>query len=133
MKKEYKVGDKVSYSRRFHAEDVHAFAEVSDDDNPIHLDDSFAAATVFKRRVVHGILTTSMFSKIFGTIYPGTGGIYLSQTAKFLRPVFVGDEVTAEVELIDFNPEKMIGLFTTRCFNEAGELVVDGEAKIKLP
>ncbi len=74
-----------------------------------------------------------MFSKIFGTIYPGVGGIYLSQSAKFLRPVFIGDEVTAEVELIEFNPDKMTGLFSTKCFNEAGEIVVDGEAKIKLP
>jgi enoyl-CoA hydratase len=133
MKKNYQVGDKTTYTRRFHASDVEAFADLSADDNPIHLDDGFAAATVFKRRVVHGVLTTSMFSKIFGTIYPGVGGIYLSQSAKFLRPVYIGDEVTAEVELIEFNPDKMTGLFSTKCFNEAGEIVVDGEAKIKLP
>lgn len=133
MKKEYKTGDKAEYIRRFHAAEVEAFAQISEDDNPIHLDDQFAAATVFKRRVVHGILTLSMFSKIFGTIYPGTGGIYLYQSARFLRPVFIGDEVRAEVELVDFNPDKMIGTFTTRCYNEAGEMVVDGEAKIKLP
>ncbi len=133
MKKEYKIGDKAEYVRRFHAADVETFAQITEDNNPIHLDDQFAAATVFRRRVVHGIFTLSMFSKIFGTIYPGTGGIYLHQSARFLRPVFIGDEVRAEVELVDFNPDKMIGTFTTRCYNETGELIVDGEAKIKLP
>lgn len=133
MKKEYKIGDKATYSRHFHAEDVEVFSRISDDDNPIHLDEDFAAASVFGRRVVHGIFTVSMFSKIFGTIYPGNGGIYLSQNTKFFRPVYVGDHVTAEVELLDLHPEKRIGTFSTKCFNVAGELVVDGEAKIKLP
>ena len=74
-----------------------------------------------------------MFSKIFGTIYPGNGGIYLSQNTKFMRPVFVGDSVTAEVELIDFHTEKKIGTFSTRCYNAEGQIVADGEAKIKMP
>jgi acyl dehydratase len=133
MSNSYQIGDKASFSRQFHDEDVALFAQISHDDNPIHLDDAVAAASIFGKKVVHGIFTVSMFSKIFGTIYPGNGGIYLHQSSKFLRPVFVGDHITAEVELIDFHPEKRIGVFATRCFNGAGDMVVDGEAKIKMP
>lgn len=133
MSTNYQIGDKASFSRHFQEEDVALFAQISHDDNPIHLDDDVAAASIFGKKVVHGIFTVSMFSKIFGTIYPGNGGIYLHQSSKFLRPVFVGDQVTAEVELVDYNPEKRIGIFSTRCYNGSGDMVVDGEAKIKMP
>lgn len=133
MSRTYNIGDKASFSRQFDAQDVETFARISADDNPIHTDEDFAAASIFGKRVVHGIFTVSMFSKIFGTIYPGNGGIYLSQNTRFLRPVFVGDSVTAEVELIDFQEEKRIGTFSTRCINGEGKIVADGEAKIKMP
>ena len=74
-----------------------------------------------------------MFSKIFGTIYPGNGGIYLSQTTKFLKPAFIGDEITAKAKLIDFDESKNRGIFKTECFDPKGNILVVGEAKILFP
>jgi 3-hydroxybutyryl-CoA dehydratase len=74
----------------FTEKDVVAFAGLSQDDNPIHVDPEYARNSIFKKQVVHGVLLVSMFSKIFGTIYPGNGGIYMSQTSKFLKPAFIG-------------------------------------------
>lgn len=117
----------------FSAEDVAAFASLSQDNNPIHLDEEYARGSIFKRRVVHGVLLVSMFSKIFGTIYPGNGGIYMSQTAKFMRPAFIGDEITAKAKLIEFDDEKKRGLFLCEAFNSDQELLLSGEAKILFP
>ena len=131
--KEYKIGDRVTYSRTFTKEDVETFARISGDDNPLHLDEDYAGKTQFGARITHGIFTLSMFSKIFGTMYPGLGGIYMQQDAKFLRPVYLEEEIEAEVELIEFQEDKKIGTFTTRCYNEKGKMVVDGRATIKFP
>ncbi|NRA49515.1 MAG: MaoC family dehydratase [Phaeodactylibacter sp.] len=121
------------FVKTFSAADVEGFAALSEDNNPIHLDEAYAEASVFKARVVHGVLLMSMFSKIFGTIYPGQGGIYMSQTAKFLRPAFIGEELTAKAELIRFDDEKKQGVFSCKAFNSKGKLLMDGEAKILFP
>ncbi len=117
----------------FSDEDVVAFANLSQDNNPIHLDEEYAGNSIFKRRVVHGVLIVSMFSKIFGTIYPGNGGIYLSQTSKFVRPAFLNDEITAKATLTEFDNEKKRGVFLTEAFNQNNELLLTGEAKILFP
>jgi 3-hydroxybutyryl-CoA dehydratase len=74
-----------------------------------------------------------MFSKIFGTIYPGEGGIYQSQSAKFLKPVFLNEQITAKVTLTNFDQEKNKGTFLTECFKSDGTLILTGEAKIIFP
>lgn len=129
----YKIGDKVITKRRFSQQDVENFAELTGDTNPIHLDHEYAEKSIFGRRVVHGIFTMSLFSKLFGTQYPGNGGIYLAHSCKFIKPVYVGDEVQAEIELVELDQDKLIGTFNTMCYNEAGELVLSGQAKVKLP
>jgi 3-hydroxybutyryl-CoA dehydratase len=121
------------FIKTFSAEEVTAFANLSQDDNPIHVDDDYARQSIFKQRVVHGVLIVSMFSKIFGTIYPGNGGIYMSQTAKFVRPAFIGDELTARVTLVEFDDEKKRGRFLCEAFNSKAELLLTGEAKILFP
>ncbi len=123
----------VEFTKRFSSDDVIEFARISEDNNPIHIDDHYAVESIFKKRVVHGVLLTSMFSKIFGTIYPGNGGIYLSQTSKFLKPAFIGDLIKARVTLISFDVEKKQGIFVTECFNDSGILILTGEAKILFP
>jgi len=133
MSNEKTIGKEVEYRRIFSAAEVATFAKVSEDDNPIHLDEAYAAKSIFGKRVVHGILLTSMFSKIFGTIYPGNGGIYLAQNSKFLKPVFVDEEVLARVTLIEYDEVSRKSLFKTECFNHAGKLAVVGEAKILFP
>lgn len=129
----YAVGDKASVTHTFSAGEVEAFAALTSDNNPIHLDEGYAKSSLFGRRVVHGMFTVSLFSRIFGTQYPGAGGIYLMQNCRFLKPVFIGDTVKAEIELVDFEGQKMIGTFNTTIYNLAGEVVVSGQAKVKLP
>jgi len=127
------IGTEVEFSKIFSIEDILLFSEISDDNNPIHIDEKKASESIFGKRVVHGVLLVSMFSKIFGTIYPGNGSIYLSQTSKFIKPSFVGDKVSAKVTLISFEKDKYRGLFLTECFNESNELILTGEAKIIFP
>lgn len=124
------IGKTYEFSKAFTSDEIIAFAKISEDNNPIHIDDEYASESIFGQRVVHGILITSMFSKIFGTIYPGEGGIYQSQTAKFLKPVFLNEKIMAKVTLIHFDQDKNKGTFLTECFKGDGTLVLTGEAKI---
>lgn len=121
------------FVKAFSEDDVIAFARLSQDDNPIHIDKAYAEQSIFKAQVVHGVLLVSMFSKIFGTIYPGNGGIYLSQTSKFIRPAYIGDEITAKATLTEFDNTKKRGVFLCEAFNSKNELLLTGEAKILFP
>ena len=121
------------FAKTFSENDVNVFAGISEDKNPIHLDEEYASKSIFGKRVVHGILLISMFSKIFGTIYPGEGGIYLSQSVKFTKPVFLDEEIIAKVTLTNFDSSKMQGIFTTNCYNSKGDIVIAGEAKVLFP
>lgn len=127
------IGKKVVFEKLFTSEDVVNFANTSEDNNLLHLDEEYAKNTIFKQRVVHGMLVASMFSKIFGTIYPGKGGIYYAQNLEFRKPVFLNSKVKAVVTLLDYNSEKKIGTFKTEAFNESEKLVINGEAKIIFP
>jgi 3-hydroxybutyryl-CoA dehydratase len=88
------VGFSVERVRRVRDEDVAAFAAVTGDDNPVHLDEAFAGGTIFKGRVAHGMLAAGYISALLGAELPGPGAIYLSQTLDFKRPIRIGDEVT---------------------------------------
>jgi 3-hydroxybutyryl-CoA dehydratase len=88
------VGLSVERVRVVREEDVAAFAAVTGDDNPVHLDEAFAAGTIFKGRVAHGMLAAGYISALLGAELPGPGAIYLSQTLDFKRPIRIGDEVT---------------------------------------
>lgn len=121
------------FSNTFTAHDVETFARLSKDDNPLHLDADYASQTIFKKRVVHGILVISMFSKIFGTIFPGNGGIYLSQTSKFIKPAYLDDELTAVATLTSFDNESKRGIFKCETFNSKGELILAGESRMLFP
>ena len=127
------VGQKARLSKRFGAAEVVAFAALSEDFNPLHLDPAFAATTAFERPIVHGMLLASLFSGLLGQQLPGKGSIYLGQSLSFKLPVFVGDEVTAEVEVTALREDKPIATLTTRIFTQDGALAVTGEAVVKLP
>ncbi|MDM5095248.1 MaoC family dehydratase [Aeromonas rivipollensis] len=127
------VGQKARLSKRFGAAEVVAFAALSEDFNPLHLDPAFAATTAFERPIVHGMLLASLFSGLLGQQLPGKGSIYLGQSLSFKLPVFVGDEVTAEVEVTSLREDKPIATLTTRIFTQGGALAVTGEAVVKLP
>jgi 3-hydroxybutyryl-CoA dehydratase len=129
----YQLGATASRTHTMTDDDVRAFAQISGDTNPIHLDDAYAAGTKFQRRVVHGMLTASLISAILGNDYPGTGSIYLGQDLKFKAPVFIGDTITATVELIKYREDKRIATFYTTCMNQDGVLVIEGEAVVIAP
>lgn len=129
----FEVGYKVVFEKTFTVEDVLAFAEISLDDNPVHLDERYAQGTIFTGCIVHGILLSSMFSKIFGTIFPGNGTIYLSQSTRFIRPGYVGDHFRAEATLSEYIEEKRRGTFNTQIFDSKDQLIITGEAKLLFP
>jgi 3-hydroxybutyryl-CoA dehydratase len=112
---------------------IAAFAQATDDDNPIHFDDEAAAKSIFGRRVAQGMLTAGFISGVFGTQFPGSGTIYLSQTVRFLRPVFIGDAITMRLKVLELWPEKNRIRVATTCLNQDGKEVVSGEALVMPP
>ena len=126
------VGESISIEHVVSSEDIEKFSEISGDKNPIHLNDEYAKNTSFGRRIAHGMFTASFFSGIFGTKLPGPGCLYVSQTLKFKRPVFVGDRVVAEVVVKKLNSRKKTMIFKTVCRVE-GLDVTSGEAEIYIP
>ena len=127
-----RVGMEASYVREVREEDIIRFAEVSGDSNPIHLDEVYAATTMFGGRIAHGVLTASYISTIFGTILPGPGAIYVSQSLNFRRPVRIGDEVVAKARIVELLPEKRRVIFTCDC-SVGGKTVLEGEALLMIP
>jgi acyl dehydratase len=125
-----KVGDTASLTRKATNADIRAFAEVSGDHNPIHLEDGFAATTRFGKCIAHGMFGASLISAVLGNELPGTGSIYLSQTLRFLAPVYPGDTVTARVTVTRIRDDKPIVTLETVCENQRGEMLIKGEAVI---
>ena len=126
------VGMEASYAKEITNDDVLAFAELSGDKNPVHLDDAYAAGTMFKQRIAHGFLTASLFSTVLGTKLPGPGSIYLSQSLKFRAPVYIGAEVVATAKITSLDPDKGRAVLATQAAVD-GKSVLDGEAVIMVP
>lgn len=126
------IGMKASYSQTITDLDIKAFSLVSGDNNPIHIDDNYAEKSRYKKRIAHGMLTASFFSALFGTKIPGEGCVYVSQSLKFKRPVYLGDRVTATVEVINLDLGKKRVFFKTTC-SVKNKVVTDGEAEIFIP
>jgi 3-hydroxybutyryl-CoA dehydratase len=122
------VGQRGSLSRTIGEEDIRAFADLSGDHNPLHLDKEFARRSRFGRPIAHGMLCAGIISAALGACIPGPGAIYLSQTLRFVRPVYPGDTVTVTVEVTGYRAEKGILTARTTCTNQTGAVVIDGEA-----
>jgi acyl dehydratase len=127
-----KVGDRASLKKAFSEAEVCQFAEISTDKNPLHLDKEYGRASIFGRRVVHGMLVSSLFSGLIGTVLPGKGSIYLGQNLTFKAPVHIGQPVTASVEIINIRDDKPIVTMRTVCTDSEGKVVVEGEAVVKV-
>lgn len=113
-------------------ERIRRFAEASDDFNPVHMDEVFAAKTAYRGRVAHGLLSASFGSAVVGTILPGAGAIYLGQTLAFHRPVRIGDVVVARVTVAAI--DEVGARVTLRCEGFVGDdLIMDGEAMVRVP
>ena len=126
------VGQKASFSKTVTETDVYMFAGITGDVNPIHIDKEYAKNSIFKDRVAHGMLSAGFISAVIGVQLPGPGSIYSGQTLKFLAPVYIGDTVTATVEIIEIAAEKGRVILKTTCTNQDGKAVLDGEATIVL-
>lgn len=129
----FQVGDRASFTKTISEADVVLFAGVSGDTNPLHLDAEYARKTRFGARIAHGILTAGLISTVIGTRLPGTGAVYLAQSLKFLKPVYLGDTVTATAyvrQVRDRDDGGQVLTLETICVNQRGERVLEGEAKV---
>jgi len=126
------LGQSADYSREVTGADLDAFAEVTGDNNPVHLDEAYAAETQFGGRIAHGMLSAGYISTVLGTRLPGPGAIYLSQTLRFRRPVRIGDTVTATATIAEIDKARARVTLKTVC-KVAGDVVADGEAVVLAP
>ncbi len=129
---ELKPGMVATFAKTVTEADIQAFAGLSGDFNPVHINEEFAATTMFKGRIAHGMLSAAFISTVFGMRLPGPGCIYVSQALKFKAPVRIGDTVTARVEVIDTVPDKKFVTFKTTC-SVREKTVIDGEATLMVP
>ncbi len=125
-----KVGDTASITKTISNADIHAFADITGDHNPLHLDDEFARQTRFGRRIAHGMLTASLISSVIANQLPGQGSVYLGQTLQFVAPVFPDDTITARVTVTSVRDDKPILKLATVCVNQRNETVIKGEATV---
>ena len=126
------VGQTATYTKTVSEGDIVKFAEISGDDNPVHLDQAFAETTMFKGRIAHGMLSAAFISTVIGTKLPGYGTIYMSQTLRFKAPVKIGDTVVATCTVTEIIAEKRRAVFSTIC--KVGDtVVIEGEAMIMVP
>lgn len=126
------VGQSAEISHTVTDQDIRAFAAVSGDDNPLHLDEAYAATTPFKTRIAHGMLSAGYISALLGTRLPGPGAIYISQSMNFKRPVRIGDEVKTRATVSAIDSERARVTLATVC-EVAGKAVVEGEAVVMVP
>lgn len=124
------AGDTASVTKTITDEDIRAFADLTGDHNPVHLDEEFARTTRFGRRIAHGMLSAGLISAVLANKLPGTGTVYLSQSLSFVAPVFPGDTITARVTVTRVREDKPIVTLETVCTNQRDEPVIRGEAVV---
>lgn len=129
---DFEVGQHASFTKTFTEADLQRFIEITGDVNPLHVDDEFAAGTPFGRRILHGMLTASIFSTMVGMLLPGTGAIYRSQTIKFLLPVFLNETVTAHFVVRSIDRAKYRLEIVAWIENESGVHVIEGTCEAGL-
>ena len=127
----YSVGQRACFSKTISESDVYLFAGICGDFNSVHINAVKAQESRFKKRVVHGALINALISTVLGMKMPGEGTIYLSQNSKFVKPTYIGDTITAEVEIIEINDNK--AKLKTMATNQNEEIVLEGEALVLLP
>jgi len=128
----WKIGDSVQLTKTFGEDEIEKFAELTGDRNPLHMDEAFAARTRFERRIAQGILSASLISTCIGMRLPGTGAIYLDQTLRFIKPVYVGDTVTLTATVSHIRDDKPLLTLATIWTNQTGQKVIEGEAHVML-
>ncbi len=130
---EIRVGDSASLVRNVTNRDIQLFAAVSGDVNPAHVDALYAKSSHFHEIIAHGMLGASLISTVLGTRFPGPGTIYLGQSLKFLKPVHIGETLTVTVTVKSLDDVKRRLILDTRCVDQAGDVVIEGEAEVMAP
>jgi acyl dehydratase len=125
---EASVGQKATRSLTLTTEHVKKYAEITGDHNPLHFDEGFAANTKFKKLVVQGGLTTGLLHALVAMDLPGPGTVFLSQNWNFTAPVFIGDTITAEAEIVKVHETKPVTQLRIQVSRQTGEIVLQGEA-----
>lgn len=129
----FQVGDAAEFGKTIAESDIYGFAGLTGDFNPAHVNEQYASQTPFKTRIAHGMFGAGLISAVLGMQLPGPGTIYLSQELKFLKPVRIGDTVTARVEVVEVMGEKNRLKLRTTCTNQEGDVVIDGYALVMPP
>jgi 3-oxoacyl-[acyl-carrier protein] reductase len=129
---DFAVGQSASLERTIRAEDVARFVELTGDDNPVHVDDAYAAGLGLPARVVHGMLTGGYISTVIGTLLPGPGALWMSERFNFRAPVFVGDTVRVTCTVRRISTGTRILMLDIEVRNARGKLVLDGEAQVQV-
>ncbi|GAB6081141.1 MaoC family dehydratase [Desulfuromonas carbonis] len=126
------IGMSASYSQTITEADIALFAGVSGDKNPAHVNDEYAQASRFKRRIAHGLISASFFSGLLGTRLPGPGCVYTSQTLNFKRPVYINETVTATITVTEIDLKSRRVKLSTIC-KVKKKTVIEGEAEVYIP
>ena len=124
------LGVKTKFTVQISESIINEFAKTSGDNNPLHMDEQYASKTQFGKRVCHGMLLASFFSRLIGMHMPGKNALYFSQTLNFQTPCFIGDIVTIEGEVIDKSQSTKIITIKTTAYNQVNKCLVDGIAKV---
>ena len=124
------LGTKTKFVVQIDESTINEFARISGDHNPLHMDEKYARKTPFGKRVCHGMLLASLFSRLVGMYMPGKNALYFSQTLNFQMPCFVGDKVTIEGEVIDKSQSTNIITIKTIAYNQLNKCLVDGIAQV---
>ena len=125
---ELEIGQVAELTKEISEQDVYAFAELTGDKNPIHMDKKYAEQTFFKKQIVHGALLGGLISAVLGMKMPGPGAIYESQELSFYKPVYFGDKITASAEVEELLKDKNRAIFKTKCINQNGAIVAEGRS-----
>jgi len=125
-----KIGDKISYRKTFTQDEVNAYAKASMDENPVHYDIKYARKTFFKKPIVQGLFTASILGGLLGSKLPGHGTILLGTNFKFINPVFVGEFISATIEVICIRNDKQIVTFHCFIIKEDSSIAIEGEAVV---
>ena len=131
-KMKYKIGDHAKIAKTITETDVYSFAGICGDFNPLHVNEIEAKNTIFGKRIAHGILGVSLISTVLGMYLPGPGTIYASQNIQFTKPIYFGDTITADVEIVELLQNGRCRL-KTQVINQDNEVVITGEAIVILP
>ena len=130
--KDLSIGDKAEISKVMNLDLIKAFAFLSNDYNPLHLDAKYASKSRYKKQIIPGMMVSSLFSGLFGSILPGEGCVYKSQNLRFRKPIFLGDNVTARIEITNINKDEKVINFKTYCLVK-NRIMIDGSAEIFIP